>query len=311
MTKTAEKQSDNDFGTVGGFLRAPAETIDLAAFVGRLQARRIRLRIAGAANASSEPALVGRLRGALGDVLMQTASPQAVAGHPCPWNPPSAFEVLFRKQGRMTPGTDFPSPWVMAAQPRRGNLEVSLTLFGIACEWAPAAAEALVEACQRIDWRAAARGFVPAVSIIDRRVEASVPPPIPATTSLELEFLSPLVVSSRDAAENAVSAFASLGFRLEGLARWHGFTLDKTDWTSLAALLHAAEWNWLDHETIRWSRGSQRQNRWIAMQGVVGRLNIRAHGDVVTSIAPLLQLGSLTHVGADVAFGCGRYVAQT
>jgi hypothetical protein len=162
----------DDYGAIGTFLRSPTEFVDLDSFCERFHARRIFIRLAGLAPAAIEPALAGRLRGAFGEVLMETTSREAAAGRPCPWSPPSAYEPLFRKQGRMTPGTDFPSPWVIAVRPRRTDLYVSLTLFGIACEWAAVAAETLVQVvARRIDWRAAARVFVPEIAIVERWME--------------------------------------------------------------------------------------------------------------------------------------------
>jgi hypothetical protein len=296
------------FGAIGAFLRAPAEAVGLAAFCARLQAHRIRVRLEGLAPAASDLALAGRLRGALGNILVRTASPEAAAGRPCPWHPPSAFEALFRKQGRMTPGTDFPSPWVIGVTPRRGDLDVTLTLFGIATEWAPAAAEALVEACACIDWRAAAKVFVPAARVVERRVDHVTIAELPNSTgAMVLTFMSPLVGSSKDPVEAPASAFTSLGLRLEGLARWHGLTLAPVDWRTLADLLISAAWTWSEADIVTWQRGSQRQDQWIGMKGVLGSLHVDADPDTMRAIAPLLQLGSITHVGADVAFGCGRY----
>lgn len=294
-------------GAIGAFLRAPAEAVDLAGLCARFYARRIRLRLDGMAPAASDRALAGRVRGALGDVLARTASPEAAAGRPCPWTPPSAFEALFRKQGRMTPGTDFPSPWVIAVQPRRGDLEVMLTLFGSAAEWGPAAAEALVEACGRIDWKAAAGVFVPPMRVLDRRVDRLAAGEPALGSAVDLEFQSPLVVSSRDPVAEPASAFTSFGLRLEGLARWHGLTLAPVDWRALADRLSMAAWTWSDPEVVSWQRGSRQQDRWIGMRGVLGRLHVEADRATMHQIAPLLRLGVLSHVGADVAFGCGRY----
>jgi len=300
-------EDGKSYGAVGDFLRSPADHVDLAEFLDRFEARRIKIRIAGAAAALLEPALIGRLRGALGDILLRTASPQAIAGQACPWRPPCAFEALFRQQGRMTSGTDFPSPWVIGVQARRGTLEVILTLFGKAGEWAPAAAEALVEACIRIDWRAAANGFVPALTILDRSMERVTLDTSAIKEQTELEFLTPLVVSSQDAATSPVSAFTTFGLRLEGLARWHGLTLEPVDWSALAVNLRTAEWNWSDMEVVNWQRGSRRQGRWLPMRGVVGMLHVAADSRTLAGIAPLLCLGAVAHVGADIAFGCGRF----
>ena len=311
MARTERRPAAGDadnYGAIGRFLRSPTEAVDLALFCERFHVRRITVRLGGLAAAAGEPALIGRLRGAFGEVLMKTTSREAAAGQPCPWNPPSAYEPLFRKQGRMTPGTDFPSPWVIAVHPRRGDLYITLTLFGAACEWAAAGAEALVDvAANRIDWRAAAKVFVPEIAVTDRRMDAVALDTGPIAAGVDMEFLSPLVVSSGNPKDDPVPAFSTLGLRLEGLARWHGLTLASVDWGAMRTALRAAEWTWAETETDRWDRGSRRQDRWIAMTGVRGLLHVAANADVMARIDPLLRLGAVTHVGADVAFGCGRY----
>lgn len=176
----------------------------------------------------------------------------------------------------MTPGTDFPSPWVFAVQPWRGDLDVMLTLFGTASEWAAAAAEALVEVvARRIDWRAAAKVFVPETTIVHRRVNHVALDTGPVPPRFVVEFRSPLVISSGDACEDPAPAFTSLGLRLEGLARWHGATLASVDWSAMADDLRSAEWTWSDADPVRWQRGSRRQDRWIAMTGALGRFMSR------------------------------------
>jgi hypothetical protein len=308
LTDDASGNGIERFGAIGAFLRTPAEAVDLAAFCARFQASRIRVRLDGMAPAATDLALAGRLRGALGNVLVRTASPETAAGKPCPWDPPSAFEALFRKQGRMTPGTDFPSPWVIGVTPRHGDLEVTLTLFGIATEWAPAAAEAMVDACARVDWPAAAKVFVPAARAVERRVDRVTIADLPNDAgAVALTFLSPLVGSSKNPVEAPASAFTSLGLRLEGLARWHGLTLAPVDWRALAGLLVSAAWMWSEADIVTWQRGSQRQDKWIGMKGVLGSLHVEADPATMRAIAPLLQLGRVAHVGADIAFGCGRY----
>ncbi len=112
------------------------------------------------AAAANDLALAGRIRGAFGEELLRGASPQSARGAPCPWEPPCAFEALFRKQGRMTPGTDFPSPWVLSIMPQRDDLLVQMSLFGVGCEWGSAAAEALtVVLMGRVDWKGRPAAF--------------------------------------------------------------------------------------------------------------------------------------------------------
>ena len=62
----------------------------------------------------------------------------------------------------MTSGTDFPSPWLLAAKPLRGgDLLLELTVFGFAVEWLAAAAEALTASLAAVDWRGGGSTFMP------------------------------------------------------------------------------------------------------------------------------------------------------
>jgi hypothetical protein len=252
--------------------------------------------------------LPGRMRGALGEELLRGASPQSAQGAPCPWEPPCAFEALFRKQGRMTPGADFPTPWVLALAPRRDDLLVRMCLFGIACEWGSAAAEALtVVLRERVDWREATGSFAPAPSITSRKVEAMTAPSMQTTQLLVLDFMSPLVISGRNAAEDPRPAYTTCGLRLEGIARWHGLSLASVDWRAIAEMLNALTWEWEDVAPVAWRRGSRRQDKWITMHGVLGRLVVSGAALGDPQLSALFRISALLHVGADIAFGCGRY----
>jgi CRISPR-associated endoribonuclease Cas6 len=297
-----------EFGTIGNLLRRPTGTVDLREFAENLAAHSISYRLAGLASAVRDLALLGRIRGALGDELLRGASPQSAQGAPCPWEPPCAFEALFRKQGRMTQGSDFPSPWVLSLAPHRDDLLVRMSLFGIACEWGSAAAEALtIVLMERVDWKEATGGFAPAPRIASRKVEATTVPTNSATHQLILDFMSPLVISSRNGTEDPRPAFMSFGLRLEGIARWHGLSLAQVDWRAMAGMLNALTWEWEDVVPVAWHRGSRRQDKWITMRGVIGRLVVSGAALDDPQLSALFRLGALIHVGADIAFGCGRY----
>ncbi len=299
------------FGKLGAALRAPEASADLADLAAAAKLRHIRFRLSGMAAFAADPGLAGRLRGAFGAVLMQSASPEALRGDPCPWAPPCAFEALFRKQGRMTPGIDFPSPWLISLDPARGDLNVTLTLFGMACEWAPSAADAMTAALlSETDWAGKTGLFAPKKpEILARRLEAADGVHLPAAgvSGCELMFLSPLVISNTEAADDPVPAFTGMGHRLEGVARWHGLTLGRVDWHALAQTIRRCEFEWLETQPVSWRRGSKRQGRSIIMSGAIGRLSISARSGMPPEMLTLLALGAAFRIGADAAFGCGRY----
>lgn len=298
--------TENAFGPIGAYLRKPERQVDLAGYLAEFHARKIEWRLEGAARCAADPALPGKLRGAFGDRLLQAASVQARNGAPCPWSPPCGFEALFRKQGRMTPGTDFPDPWVIDITPRRNDLVVGLTLFGIACDYAAVAAEAMTAALMHhLRWPQGLE--VP--SILSRR-HTPVTPDIPVmpVEAIRLDVTAPLVVadSGASAEHEPRRAFASLGRRLEGLARWQGMQLEH-DWRALSETWHAVGFEWEQAEQVSWWRGSSRQNRRIPMRGVRGVLIVSGSVTAMTAALPVLALGAVVHAGADIVFGCGAY----
>jgi len=307
--RTVQEQPDGPVGVIGAFLRSPEAEVDLETFAAAFRMRTIQFRIAGGASLAADPLLCGRLRGALGDLLAASASPEARGGLPCPWSPPCAFEALFRKQGRMRPGVDFPSPWVMAAEAEAGDLLLSLSLFGIACEWAPAVAETLAQAMSsRLAWPRGVGG------ILGRRLlvqDGLLLPDLGAEGAqligIDLDFRTP-AVSGRGGEElDPAVLFTGVRHRIEGLARWHGLSIVSALWPEVTRAVRALEVRWVAPRPVSWQRGSRRQDRSVPMSGVAGLLRLIGHSEDLAPLAIVLALGEKAHVGADVAFGCGRY----
>lgn len=303
-----------EFGPIGARLRAPVHSIDLAGFVEAIEAVAVTFRLSGLAPFVADPALPGRMRGAFGEALAAGASDAALAGRPCDFEPPSAFEALFRKQGRMTPGSDFPSPWLIALDPDRGDLIVRLMLFGLTAQWVSAAAEAFAAALRHTDWAATSGRFLPRWRILGR-VLAPLPPEAQAIPGGEaakgfvVDALSPLVLHGAGALDRPASLFTTLAQRIEGLARWQETTID-TDWSALARTLASLDWRWSEAAEVRWIRGSRRQGKAVPMAGVTGRLTVTGDPEAIVAVAPLFRLAGLVHIGADVAFGCGRVAVR-
>ena len=270
-------------------------------------AETIELTIEGYGKLASDPGLPGRIRGAFGEALMAGASAEALAGKPCIFDPPSAFEVLFRKQGRMTKEYEFPSPWVMGVSAKGSSLLLNLTLFGFASDWMPAAAEALTRAATELtDWKGRTGLFLPPLKLTSRITRHTRGVSYPAAPpGVEIAFLSPLAMSGHDPRQQPVSLLTGLGARLSGLARWHGLSLDMGDvCKSIKRAANQFHYVFEEVEEAGWNRGSERQNRRIPMRGIVCHLEIRGE---LAPAAAVLALGETCHMGADVAFGCGRY----
>lgn len=298
-------------GEIRHRLDEPSAVIDLPGLAEAWVEQRATWRLAGLAALAADPGLCGRIRGAFGNRLMAGASQAALAGEPCPWSPSCAFEALWRKQGRLRPGLDHASPWVIATDPRNGHLDVSLSLFGFAVDWMPAAIEAMTAALQQdVDWRGRTSLFIPRIEILSRHVRASEEPTLPEAPvcGAQLTLLSPLALSGVDPRERPGALLMGLLARVEALARWHDATLAETvDQKALGTLSRALTYDWREVVPVRWARGSKRQDRELTMRGLVGELEISAQEPFGSDVLSLLAIGERCRFGADVAFGCGRY----
>ncbi len=257
------------------------------------------LEVPGAGHLARRPELVGKLRGAWGEALKESASPAARAGRACDWEPACAFELFMREQGRGPAGLPIPKPYVFAVDERKAALCVRLCCFGLAAAWAGEAAEALVRALRGA--LSVGRGLEPAFRRI-RWCEGVEPP---AGDHLLLLFRSPLEIRTRDRGAYGFATFiTSLGNRVSGLARWQGATVE-ADFRALkaeaAALPVAGEAGGL----VEWRRFSARQGQWIPMAGRLPAVRIPRPSP---ELLALLAIGTVTHVGSHAALGLGRYV---
>lgn len=262
----------------------------------------VRLVVEGLPAGVAPGPLAGRVRGALGAVLQESASAEAVAGRPCPWRPASALDLLFRSQGRLTKAMEIPKPMLIALEPAGSRLAVEIALVGFASECLEETAAALVRAWrQRIPDVAGSR-------VVERVIWSSEGVAVPAAAAVILAFTSPLAIRFKGdgpaTAEAALwSLLSSLGNRVSGLARWQDAEIE-ADWPDLKARAGAIDLACLANDSERWERRSFRQDRRIPMQGQ--RPVLRLAGDLAPFL-PWLALGTLTHVGSHAALGMGRY----
>jgi CRISPR-associated endoribonuclease Cas6 len=174
----------------------------------------------------------------------------------------------------------------------------------------PAAVEAMTAALAHdVDWRGQTGLFVPRIDITGRRVvETEGMPPPPPARGFVLRFVSPLALSGADPRDRPASLFTGLGQRLESLARWHDATLGAiAGRPHLAERARALTFDFGECECVSWTRGSRRQDRAIPMRGLIGSLEIGGPGAADPAAGAMLALGATCHIGADAAFGCGRY----
>lgn len=307
-------------------LLEPAARVSLEGLAAGWFQQTVAVRAAGAAALAEDPALPGRVRGALERALLAGASAQARRGDPCPWDPPCAHDALVREQGKIASGLPVPRPMVLRAEAAGHDLLVRLTLFGFACDWTPAAAEALsaalaggiapplrlAGAASVVTARAAlaahrpgAAADGPGLTLTARRVETAEGLSVPAdATAVELDFATPVCLRGGADLRHGLAGFVgALANRVFGLARWQDAEVAEERRALLAAADHVA----VDTTALArttWRRGSARQDRWLPMEGDHGPVLLQGP---LAPLLPLLTLGTAVHAGARTTFGQGAY----
>lgn len=290
---------------LAGRLLHPARRIALADLPAQWFYSIVEVRCRGSRPLAVDPKFAGAVRGAWGAQLKVAASPEAIAGEACRWQPPCALDVFFRSQGRITPALEIPKPYVLALHADGADLLVRLTLFGFATDWTEAAAEALVRGCRKVFFRGRR------LDVVDRRYwseDGIAADDVPA--ALVLAFETPLEIRLRDAAGQANGSpfalstlVATLGNRISGLARWQDAAVDG-DFRALKQQAAALRVQVLDHPPARWRRFSHRQGQWIPM---AGRQPVALIEGKLTDLMPLLAIGETCHGGSHASLGLGRY----
>ncbi|MBP7339264.1 CRISPR system precrRNA processing endoribonuclease RAMP protein Cas6 [Niveispirillum sp.] len=255
---------------------------------------------------AADPALPGKLRGGWGRQLLAGASAPAAAGRPCPWDPPCAYDVLFRERPLLK-GMEMPKPFLFAAE--AGGTDIThlrLTLFGFASDLLDLAADALVRALATgLDLPGGRRG----VAVAHRRLTGDDHLPLPPVPhAVTLRFHTPLCLRrggvTLTGTELLPALVTSLGNRISALARWQDSEL-VADWPGLRN--HAATLlvDVTGLHPTQWQRGSARQDHGpLPMGGLIG--DLRLSGDL-TPLWPLFCLGETCHTGSHTAQGLGRY----
>ncbi len=255
-----------------------------------------------------DPLFIDRLRGAAGNVLLRSASPDARRRQPCPWDPPCTLDTFFGRR-RLTAGLDLPKPFVMGveADPDDPSLwHLTVTVFGMASDWAPALADAISRALDDgIHPPRGRRGPPDRFTVLDRKFvdkpESLAPPSGPADALLT--FATPLIQDRQGAPLlDAGALLTGLGNRISGLARWMDLKVD-ADWATLREEAHTRLWEAHAMAPVSLDRGSGRTSKGL-LRGFTGSMLIR---DLGPDLLNLLVLGTTCHAGAHAALGLGRY----
>lgn len=191
---------------------------------------------------------------------------------------------------------------------RRGqDLVITMTLFGIAADWAAVATHALVTTLrQKIDWRGQRTDvFIPRVTVQDITVRSNEGIDAgPPRTQVELQFLTPMNAERDSPIMRPGTLFTRLVSRIEGLAFWHDAALVE-DSQCLEARSTAVSYDvrllQLDHAARR--SGRTQQN--FVVPTVSGTLWM---DNLSPELWSLLVIGAETHVGKGATEGFGRYI---
>ena len=199
-----------------------------------------------------------------------------------------------------------PKPYVLAADARGDDLEITLTLFGMAVDWSATMSHTLACVVQhRIDWHDQdASVFVPKKSAcqINLRAEEgiSVPPP---RTHADIRFLTPMNAEHDNPLDRPATILARLARRVEGLSRWQDVELD-VDWASLADAWARVEYDMAGLESHQVDRRSGRGARTFEMPAIIGTLGV---GNLDRALWPMLAIGQRVHAGKGGSEGFGRF----
>lgn len=235
--------------------------------------------------------------------LAPGASDAARAGQPCPWDPPCALDLFLREQLR-SGGDGLPKPYVLFWEQEGPALAVTLRVFGTACDWFPAAAEALAAGLTGIlPWDRALPGQTRPPQILTRHMmpTAAVAAPHPGPVTLRL--LSPLDDEGAQPGRDIAAAMLSRAIRrVDAVARWHGLALEEDCTRGLTAAAHALTAAAVRlQRTRRDSPNRQGQARTTRVQ--TGEIDLPP---LPEGLAWILALAERCHIGRHTNEGLGR-----
>ena len=239
--------------------------------------------------------------GALGPA----ASPEAQMNQPCNWDPPCTLDVFRREQLRGPRGDGLPKPYAIHHYAVGPHLVVELTVFGMACDWFHAAADALTTGLMSIlPWEKATEGAVSsAPRILGRDVVAVTGlPHRPTPSTITLSFDVGVDASGKSGSDPAAILSAALR-RIDGVSRWQGLGIDPSigrQMAQTAKTLNYTGSNLRDFSIEVPNRRSETRRNKVA-RGVI------KVSDFPSDLFPALLIGERCQIGRGSVGGVGRY----
>lgn len=258
------------------------------------------------------PSIGNKLRGALGEVMLASASEAVRSRRPCDRIATSTAEFLFGHRPSIVLGrcaSEIAKPFVMSFRARRdGQLVICVRVFGLARARTPAIADALLIAVERrVLWDVLAKDGYSAAPQLVRVRDVSTSSEETATferyssESIDLVFDTPIDAERGNVANQPHHLFERIIRRLALLAPWQGASL-RDEFTQL--LNASAEVDIQpeddDERDASLIGGHKFRNKLV----LPPRLHLR---NVSHQMRTALALGQQTHVGRGAALGLGRY----
>ena len=246
-------------------------SVSLEILAADLRVAQVAVKIAGRGPLAADPAVLGKLRGALGTDLHSTASLTVRSDQDCTWEPPCSYQVLWRNNGEVRPGYPLPSPLVLETNAIGRDLWVTARLFGRGGDYLGEVSDALIRGI-----RGGLSGVAdPPLEVADRHWAETVGIPIVRQKRLAiLKFITPVLSRNSATGDHAAprALLRSLVHRVDGIARWNGMRLASDEAKRLLGLVVAVEGVWKDAEPDDWTRHSKPQDKSFDMQGLMGQL---------------------------------------
>ena len=272
----------------------------------------ITIALPGMAAFAGSPSLGNKLRGALGNTLLGSASQAVRDRKPCDWSHTSTAELFFGRRPLIRLGdhdSEITPPFVFSHYGHgSGELIVRLIIFGEACGRTAAIADALVFALgNTVKWHKLAKDgprFIPKPIVPDSVVVTQ-----PALSEMSAEkdagfsivFLTPIDGERGDAQNEPALVVERLARRIALVAPWHGVSLQRTFQSLLDELRSVPVQGVEPTSVVSPVVGGHRITNRLSPPL---RLRFRSESPWFRKV---IAMGAHTHVGRGASLGLGRY----
>lgn len=266
--------------------------------------------LAGMGAVARASSLLNKVRGALGEVLLDSASGARRARSSCTWTQTSAAEVFFGKRPLARLGShdsELAKPFLLSARASEAHeLIITLRVFGLARDRTSALVEAMARALTKVRWADLARdgNWVLPTPIVLADVRCLIARRLEclnfAAHSAVLTFLSKPDADRADIAERHKSLAERLARRLALMAPWFGLAADKV-YDSVAGALATTSIETLDYLPTDIEKGGHK------MRNQLSAAPSFAISNLSPDVVKVLAIAEKSHIGRGANIGLGRF----